>query len=138
MPELPPVTPILNNTSKDLLEDVESVLWHLVRFSLENPGETSTLFETELVSFRKIEAQHENDREGTAEAYAEALRNAVAQYYPNEGIGVNIETEDRDDISYAVQILITDASGEPLLTFNPVIVNLEGDSIDIDFAQINR
>jgi hypothetical protein len=138
MLELPPVTPILENTSNDLLEEQEAVLWQIVRFALENPGETSELFENELISFRKLQATFGNDREGLAAAFQQAIQIVITQYYPNDSISVSVETEDRSELSYALQIAITNPQGDSLLTIDPVVVNEEGDSIDINYSRINR
>ena len=54
------VTPVLSSTI-GYLEDVRDQVASLVRWVIMNPGFTSSLWEDDLVSFRKIAAEYEGD-----------------------------------------------------------------------------
>lgn len=140
MDSLPPVTPILRNTAQDILEDQEAVIWQIIEFAFENPGDTSDSSENELISFRKIQAQFDANIEGMASAFSDKLQDVINQYYPNDSINVNIDAEpnDDDDTIYTLKIIVSKDDGSLRLSLNPITIEKSAQSISIDYSRINR
>ena len=129
-----PVCPSLTLGVKDLIDQPSEICWYLVKFSLENPGFTSSFIEADLVSFRSLEANHKNDREGLAEAYQDKLSAAIRNYYPNQNYSVDVNPYDIDDLTYGLTITITD--GEGVLVLPEMNASIAGDSINVDINNI--
>ena len=56
------VTPVLSS-KVGYLTDIRDQVMTLFRFIIMNPGSTSSLWEKDLISFRKLAAQYEGDRD---------------------------------------------------------------------------
>ena len=117
---------------KDVLTSKQDIIWYLIAFSLQNPGETSSIMEDELLSFRKLNALYGRDASSFAAIYERELTNAILRYFPNDNIRVIVEVEfSKTDASYKLILSVIDDNNF-VLNKGPVTVN--GDDITIDFA----
>lgn len=129
-----PVIPTLGLGTQDLLNNREAMVWHIVLFTLINPGNTSDIMESQLVSFRKIEAEYEHNPDTIASEYAKGIQGIIFKYYPNDGIVVNILANNLEDVNYGLSIEIIDGQGNNLLNLDSVTVR--GDSIEVNYGTI--
>lgn len=82
------VTPVLSS-SVGYLKDINEQITTLVRFVIMNPGWTSSLWEDQLVSFRKISSAEEKDRN----SFAGILSTRIRTLLKNKFKDYNFETE---------------------------------------------
>jgi hypothetical protein len=128
------VIPTLSKGSTDLISSVEGILWHIVSQTLRNPGFTSDNNESEMVSFRSLEAAFGEDRETLKRQYTDALNQILVRYFPNQNIQAHVDTEDRDDNSYTLVVGFVDSNGNMLLSTSPI--NITNDVIDLDISKL--
>lgn len=77
------IIPTLDGGPDEILTTPEQNLAYLVRHLLYAPGSTSSIYEDQLLSFRKLEAQHHSDRSGLIDAIKRQLQAAVQRRYDN-------------------------------------------------------
>lgn len=126
------VIPTLHSGPTQVLKNKDDIVAYIIRHSLMNPGFTSSFIEGRLISFRKLEAEYETDREGLAEAYSSKLKIAFQNLFPDDNISVTVDTYDIDDAKYGLTINVTDTSAVPLVVSGKIEVS-DGD-IDIEFG----
>ena len=133
---LPSVIPVLSKGTEDLIESKQGKLWHIVSHSLRNPGFTSDINEEDMISFRALEAAFGQDSNMLAGQYADALNRVIARHYPNDSINAFVEIDDVKENTFTLQIGITDAEGNQLLTTKPITVTPEG--IDLNLGAVAK
>ncbi len=115
----------------EVLESTSDIVAYIIRHSLKNPGFTSSFIEDELVSFRKLEAEHQN-RDNLVRAYEQKLQDVIARNLPNDSVSVAVEWEDVDGFHYRLSIEVTDASGQNVLMVGKVTVAENDINIEFD------
>ena len=139
------VTPTLSSTS-GYLEDVRDQIANLLRFMIMNPGRTSSLWEEDLISFRKLAAEYQGDRSTLIDQTRFKLTNSFKRMFPDYNIEVSLSTADYDpkigdDGRYTLSISITIEGLDPdhpeistaaLITGN-ISVDPETNAIDLRF-----
>jgi len=125
------VIPTLHPSSSELLTDKQDIIAYIVRWSLTNPGHTSSFVEDELVSFRKLEAEYGSDKEALAKRFTSKLNGVINNYYPDQKMSVEVTATDIDDIKYKLSISVTDSDGSYILDRG--IVEVTNNSLILKF-----
>ena len=106
------------------------VMAYLIRFLFANPGWTESYHETEMLSFRVMNAKCGDDPTALAEMISNGLQRAMSRYFPNAIPVVNvIVTSINPDGTYALSIEATDSTGVPLIPINKFKVNKDGEIV---------
>ncbi len=131
-----PVIPLLSKGPEDLVESKQGILWHIVSFSLLNPGFTSDINEEEMISFRVLEAEYGADSEALRIQYADALTEVANRHFPNDGITAIVEVGDVAENTFTLKVGFVDANQELLLSTKPITVT--PDNVDLDLNKVAR
>lgn len=121
------VTPTLSSTSGYLI-DVRDQVMSFLRFLIMNPGWTSSLWEDELVSFRKISAAEDADRRSLVNTLSQQVTTILSNKFADYGFDCSFTTEDydsnNDDGRYTIKfdIIITSAPNATGEVASPAIV----------------
>ena len=103
------VTPVLSS-SAGYQADIHDQVQHLVAFMIYNPGNTSDLWENQLLSFRLLAAQFQHNREDLAHEVSTRLQNVCKKRFKDFGFDVRCETYDAeegdDDGRYTLSISV--------------------------------
>lgn len=134
--ELQSVIPVLSKGTEDLLESKESKLWHILSYSLLNPGFTSDINGPEVLSFRELEAKFGNNKDALKEQYKQGLMSVVSRHYPNEGITALVEIEDIAENTFTLQVGFLDKNSNPILTTKPITI--DPNQIDLNLNVIAK
>lgn len=126
-----PVIPTLHSGTSELLEDKQDIIAYIVRFALTNPGRTSSYVENDLVSFRKLEAKYGTDRSALAAAFSSRLNTVINNYYPDQGLSIEISASEVSTTKYKLTISISDSDGQLILDRG--IVSVNDDSLIVNF-----
>lgn len=103
---------------------------YLIRHSLNNPGDTSSYLEDEIISFRKLEARYGYDKNQLAVQFALKLNEAINRYYPKDGIIVSIDTFTISDLKYGLTINIVNSNSESIISNG--IIEISDDSVKLN------
>lgn len=123
MPIPVPAVPSLSNVSRPLLKSKENVALYLIEFLFSNPGKTSSHAEGEMVSFRRLVAEHGSmSKEVLADKIGEMLTTSLGHYFPNDDLrAVCSITEEMGVINgvyqgnYSITIAMQDRDGIPII-----------------------
>lgn len=126
-----PVIPTLHSGTSELLEDKQDIIAYIVRFALTNPGRTSSYVENDLVSFRKLEAKYGTDRSALASAFSSRLNTVINNYYPDQGLSIEVSASEASTTKYKLTISISDDDGQLIL--DKGIVSVNDDSLIVNF-----
>lgn len=88
-----PVTPTLS-TSSGYLIDIRDQVSNLIRFLIMNPGETSDIWEGQLISFRNLAYAHEHDRDELCSQLSKRVTNILAKKFADYSFDVDFTHED--------------------------------------------
>ena len=103
------VTPVLSS-SVGYLEDVRDQIATMLRFVIMNPGWTSSIWESNMISFRKLSSTYEHDKEtlvGQLQmAFGAALNRMFPDYITECDFKAKDINEDQEDGKYAVQFSV--------------------------------
>lgn len=139
MAEKKPGVPSLTAYSTPLLTSRENVCMYLIQFLFANPGDTSSLNEGEMMSFRKLVARYGHiDPDELGRHIGEMLTTSIAHYFPNDGIQASCdiiqETGYDNGIyqgNYSVNIAIRDRDGFPVMPRSVIKVSKDGSSFEM-------
>lgn len=131
------VTPSLSS-SEGFISDVRDQISNILRFIIMNPGGTSDLWESRLISFRTLSSKYENDRETLASELEKRLNDLFARKFAEYRIDVACttsaydptQTMGYDDGRYAISFNVL------IYTGNTVVGLVDG-SINVDKATNN-
>ena len=132
------VTPSLSS-SEGFISDVRDQISNILRFIIMNPGGTSDLWESRLISFRTLSSKYENDRETLASELEKRLNDLFARKFAEYRIDVACTASAYDPI----QTMGYDDDGRYAISFNVLIytgntvVGLVDGSINVDKATNN-
>ena len=132
------VTPSLSS-SEGFISDVRDQISNILRFVIMNPGGTSDLWESRLISFRTLSSKYEGDRETLAAELERRLNNLFARKFAEYRIDVACTTAPYDP----TQTMGYDDDGRYAISFNVLIytgntvVGLVDGSIMVDKATNN-
>lgn len=135
------VTPVLSSSS-GYVTDVRDQVMSLVRFTIMNPGFISSLWEDNLVSFRKLSSTYDSDRDTFVakinDAIASILRNKFTDYTFSCNFQVESVDEKQDDGRYTLKFDITITGGPSITQEIPAIVagRVNVDNITNDISLI--
>ena len=115
-----PVIPVLG-LNIDQLTRKDDQLAYLLRHAFNNPGWTSEQIEGQLVSIRRLLAEHENDPDEFVSALRQKLETAVKHLHASHGVNVTYEKLG-DHQHYKVTITIVDGNGTPVLSSDAISV----------------
>lgn len=92
------VTPVLS-TKAGYLEDVRDQIATVLRYIIMNPGRTSSLWEDQLVSFRKLAAQYEDNRDEFVNHLKRRVDAVFTRMFKDIQIDINFSTSNYDEKS---------------------------------------
>lgn len=90
------VTPTLSSTS-GYLQDIRDQISNLLRFMIYNPGRTSSLWEKEMISFRTLSAEYQNNRSSLSTMVKNRLTRSLNRMFPDYQFDVSVTTDDYDE-----------------------------------------
>jgi len=131
-----PAVPSLSNLSRPLLTSKENVCLYLIQFLFANPGETVSHHEGEMISFRKLVANHGHiDPADLAQQISNMLTTSISHYFPNAGIQAHCTIDEENGYdngvyqgNYGVAIAIRDADGNAIIPRRQFKVAKDGSS----------
>ena len=106
--------------NQPIIKKDNELMAYLVKFSFYNPGWTSNWLEEQLVSMRKLRAQHTEDIREFPNALQEVLNNAVQRYNPQWK--ATVTSKPVDMLTYTLIISITDQNGTPVISSDSIVV----------------
>ena len=109
--ELISVTPVLSS-KVGYLTDVNEQIATVVRYIIMNPGWISSCWENELISFRKLSARYEKNREEFAANLSGATQALLSKKFRNYQFDCSFKTSDYDS---------TQSDGRYTIGFNILI-----------------
>lgn len=115
------VMPVLSSVV-GYVQDVRDIVATMLRFLIMNPGRTSSLWEDKLMSFRKMAAMYESDREDFANKLSAILTSKFNSMFSNYKFEVDVEPSDYLDDT---------PDGRYTLTFNIFILKYDKDGAQI-------
>ena len=110
------VTPSLSS-SEGFISDVRDQISNILRFVIMNPGGTSDLWESRLISFRTLSSKYESDRETLASELERRLNDLFARKFAEYRIDVACTTAPYDP----TQTMGYDDDGRYAISFNVLI-----------------
>lgn len=87
------VTPVLS-ASAGYIEDVRDQVASLVRYVIMNPGFTSSLWENDLISFRKLASTYEGSRNEMIYFLSEKIKTILSAKFRDYYFDTDFKTED--------------------------------------------
>ena len=87
------VTPVLSS-KVGYLEDIRDQIMTIFRFVIYNPGRISNLWEDKLISFRKLAAELEADRDVLVDHLESKIIRALTRMFANYTFEGDFKTED--------------------------------------------
>ena len=129
--------PTLTARSKPILTSKENVAEYLLSFLFANPGNTSSVNEGEMMSFRKLVAMMgTKNPDNLANQVASMLRSSLLNYFPNDDFQVNCHIEEEQAFTeegklkgtYGLVIAIRDANGDPIIPGHHIRTSKDGSS----------
>ena len=129
-----PKIPTLHSGPVTVISNTADIVAYLIRHSLKNPGFTSSFIENDLVSFRKLEAEHV-DKIDLVATYQQQLQTIILRNLPNESLNVMVNWEDVDGFNYKLAIDVTDSTGATILVSGKVTISKN--KIDIIFNPVD-
>ena len=124
------VLPTFHNSSTSILRTPGDVAAYLIRFMFTNPGRTSEHYENRMISFQKLMASYEHDRDALAEAVQGQLQMALYQYFPELRLSVTVHHEIVSENWYKLIISIVDGNSIPVMSGTKI--NIQNGIITID------
>ena len=135
------VVPTLHNYSVPVLTKLADQCLHLLLFFFANPGRTSSINESEMISFRDLNSRYGNDPDKMCEECSRAISGAVNHFSVGASVFCTYERDmhkDEDGIlqgTYKMTIEILDKNNVPILNRQSIIITDDGDKIDAKFIQ---
>ena len=145
------VTPVLSS-SVGYLKDVHEQVSTLVRFVILNPGWTSSLWEDQLVSFRKISSTEDGDRHTFASTLSSRIRAVLSQKFREYRFETDFtvanydptQSEGQDDGRYTItfSILIyapdSDNTAIPGMISGSIMVDEKSKELTLDYDKTDE
>lgn len=135
-------TPVLS-ASAGYEEDVPTQVAVLLRWFIMNPGGTSDLWESNLISLRTLVAKHEDDPMTLANEAADQVRRVLEQKFAGYYFNCNFTTSDYNEESkdgrYRLRFSITfnrtnEDSTHAALVAGSILVDPKTYALDINFT----
>ena len=103
------ITPTLSSTV-GYVDDIRDQISALIVFIIKNPGSTSSLWEVRMISFRKLSAQFEHDREVFVSKLQAMTDRAIRSMFPDYTFSLEFKAYDYvegvDDGRYTVKFSV--------------------------------
>ena len=146
------VTPVLSS-SVGYLKDVNEQISTLVRFVILNPGWTSSLWEDQMVSFRKISSAEEGDRNTFASTLGSRIREVLSQKFREFRFETDFsvsnydttQTEGQDDGRYTITFSILiygpsteDTTAMPGMISGSIMVDEKSKELTLDYDKTDE
>ncbi len=108
---------------------------YVLRHGVMNPGSTSELVEDYLVSFKKIEATHENDPQAAVSVFKVKLEAALKRATGVDiTVAVKLDVQEEDEAKQTVSIsLVNTNTGDPIIPLGKIESNKQNNSLSINF-----
>lgn len=90
------VTPVLSS-KVGYLEDVRDQIATIVRFIIMNPGWISSIWETNLISFRKMSSEYEGDRDELSRQLGSAVKKTLSNMFQDCNFDTDFKASDYDE-----------------------------------------
>ena len=118
-----PAVPSLSNVSRPLLRSRENIALYLIEFLFSNPGKTSSHVEGEMLSFRRLVAEHGSLKPSQlADELGNMLTVSLGHYFPNDDLRAICNIEEEMGVingvyqgNYGITIAIRDRDGIPVI-----------------------
>ena len=129
--------PSLSSRSKPILTNKENVAEYLLTFLFANPGNTSSVNEGEMMSFRKLVASLGTRKPDLlADKISEMLSISLQHYFPNTTFQVNCHIEEEQGFgedgkllgTYGLVIAIRDGNGDPFIPARHIRTSKNGET----------
>lgn len=127
---MPTVIPTLSIGPIQQLTSDQDKIAYIIKFALYNPGATSSMFEEELVSFRKLEAKYGEDGARLAQELGQKLSDVIFRYFGNK-YGVDVSNYDVDVGKFGIAINVIDNVNQS------VLIRTKVDVVDENTLNIN-
>lgn len=121
--------------NQPLIKDRASKLAYLIKFALHNPGWTSSIIESQLVSMRFIEAKAGDDPNAVAVMLQQHLSAAMRLHDDNINVNVTVGANDTGDLRYLIRV--TDMTTQQLIITSSMVKATGGDFILTAMEGIN-
>lgn len=108
--------PSLHNGPVDILTNKQKQLWSIIAFVFNNPGNISNVMESEMVSFRKLDAEFGLNRDQMASEFEKSLGEIIDRVFPDGNISVSVVAEPVDEVRYTLRIAISEGTEVILAT----------------------
>lgn len=125
------VTPSLSS-SEGFISDVRDQICNILRFVIMNPGGTSDLWESRLISFRTLSSKYEDDRN----ALADALENKLDELFARKFRDYSIDVSCTHHLYNSNQIPDINDDGRYTISVN-VLISRDGKTYGIIDGNIN-
>lgn len=135
-----PVVPSLHAFSDPMLKTPENVAVYLIQFFFANPGNTSSVNEGEMMSWRKVSAVYGKSRvQEMGVQIGNMLTTSLSHYFPDGHYTAtcNVELQEghgEDGAylgNYEIIIKIADADGNNIIPMSKVRAALDGNNFTI-------
>lgn len=125
------VTPSLSS-SEGFISDVRDQICNILRFIIMNPGGTSDLWESRLISFRTLSSKYEDDRD----ALAGALENRLDELFNRKFRDYSVDVSCTHHLYDPTQIQDINDDGRYVISIN-VLISKDGKTYGIIDGNIN-
>jgi len=130
MADKTPVIPTFHAGPTTVLKKKEDIITYVLQFMFANPGWTSSFHESEMISFRVINANAGRTPTRLADSIQEALQNCFRRYFPNDAPMVTVGAEDvEENGAFGLSILVSDALGNPIVPMKKIGIDADGNLI---------
>lgn len=135
------VTPALS-TKAGYIEDVRDQIATLIRFVIMNPGWTSSIWESDMISFRNMSSRYEGDRETFASRLGDRVKSTIDRMFSDYSASCDFTTSnyntEQDDGRYSISFNIFinkrgDATSEPALISGNITVDPKTNDIILKY-----
>lgn len=112
-----------------VLSTPRDIIANVIAFSIMNPGDTSSLYKKDHVSFREILTEYSDQPDKIAYVYQEQLKEALMELYPDGTYSIEVGTEvvsDGETIINKFIVLVTDTSGNVVLNYDDLKASKDG------------
>lgn len=126
-----PSIPTLTLGPSQILTNPQDIILYILRSVFLNPGDTSSMIENEIISFRKLEATYGKNGHELATKLSSELNTVFGRYFSGTGIVADVTYTSLGDGKYALGIEVRDEFG------NLKLIRGKVDVIDINELVLN-
>ena len=138
------VTPTLSSTS-GYLTDVRDQVMYLLKFLIMNPGGTSDMWESHMISLRLLSSELEHNKNELCSALEKKIQNILENKFADYSFDVLIQPKEyegssdtRYTISFSISIKAPDMNEfESAFIIGDISVDKTNNNIDLKFSNSN-